>query len=67
MSDLVSIALAGLDAETGVIMLLYLDQAWDKFRAAGRLNSMAGDWTATLHYQGSRGEGDASFAVNVKQ
>jgi Cu(I)/Ag(I) efflux system membrane protein CusA/SilA len=35
------IALAGLDAETGVVMLLYLDQAWDKFRAAGRMNSMA--------------------------
>jgi copper/silver efflux system protein len=35
------IALAGLDAETGVIMLLYLDQAWDKFRAAGRLSTVA--------------------------
>ena len=35
------IALAGLDAETGVVMLLYLDQAWDKFRAAGRMNSMS--------------------------
>jgi Cu(I)/Ag(I) efflux system membrane protein CusA/SilA len=35
------IALAGLDAETGVIMLLYLDQAWEKFRAAGRMNTMA--------------------------
>ncbi|HEY3662252.1 MAG TPA: CusA/CzcA family heavy metal efflux RND transporter, partial [Chthoniobacterales bacterium] len=34
------IALAGLDAETGVVMLLYLDQAWEKFRAAGRLTSM---------------------------
>jgi Cu(I)/Ag(I) efflux system membrane protein CusA/SilA len=34
------IALAGLDAETGVVMLLYLDQAWDKFRAAGRMNTM---------------------------
>lgn len=34
------IALAGLDAETGVIMLLYLDHAWEKFRAAGRMNSM---------------------------
>jgi Cu(I)/Ag(I) efflux system membrane protein CusA/SilA len=34
------IALAGLDAETGVVMLLYLDQAWEKFRAAGRMNSM---------------------------
>ena len=35
------IALAGLDAETGVVMLLYLDHAWDKFRAAGRMNSMS--------------------------
>jgi Cu(I)/Ag(I) efflux system membrane protein CusA/SilA len=34
------IALAGLDAETGVVMLLYLDHAWDKFGAAGRMNSM---------------------------
>ncbi len=33
------IALAGLDAETGVIMLLYLDQAWDKFAAAGCLRT----------------------------
>jgi Cu(I)/Ag(I) efflux system membrane protein CusA/SilA len=35
------IALAGLDAETGVVMLLYLDHAWDKFRAASRMNTMA--------------------------
>jgi Cu(I)/Ag(I) efflux system membrane protein CusA/SilA len=35
------IALAGLDAETGVVMLLYLDQAWDRFAAAGRLRSEA--------------------------
>jgi hypothetical protein len=35
------IALAGLDAETGVVMLLYLDHAWDKFQAAGRLRSEA--------------------------
>ena len=34
------IALAGLDAETGVIMLLYLDHAWDKFRVEGRMNTM---------------------------
>jgi copper/silver efflux system protein len=34
------IALAGLDAETGVVMLLYLDHAWDKFRLAGKMNSM---------------------------
>jgi hypothetical protein len=35
------IALAGLDAETGVVMLLYLDHAWDRFQAAGRLRSPA--------------------------
>jgi Cu(I)/Ag(I) efflux system membrane protein CusA/SilA len=35
------IALAGLDAETGVVMLLYLDHAWDKFHAAGRMNTHA--------------------------
>ncbi|HEV7404734.1 MAG TPA: efflux RND transporter permease subunit, partial [Chthoniobacteraceae bacterium] len=34
------IALAGLDAETGVVMLLYLDHAWEKYRAAGRLQNM---------------------------
>lgn len=30
------IALAGLDAETGVIMLLYLDQAWESAKARGK-------------------------------
>jgi Cu(I)/Ag(I) efflux system membrane protein CusA/SilA len=35
------IALAGLDAETGVVMLLYLDHSWDRFQAAGRLRSEA--------------------------
>jgi len=35
------IALAGLDAETGVVMLLYLDDAWEKFRTAGRMGSLA--------------------------
>jgi Cu(I)/Ag(I) efflux system membrane protein CusA/SilA len=34
------IALAGVDAETGVVMLLYLDQAYDKFRKEGRMNNM---------------------------
>ena len=34
------IALAGVDAETGVVMLLYLDQAYDKFRKEGRMNTM---------------------------
>jgi len=34
------IALAGLDAETGVVMLLYLDHAWDKFRGEGQMRNM---------------------------
>src|SRR5947199_7953619 len=34
------IALAGLDAETGVVMLLYLDHAREKFRGEGRMNNM---------------------------
>jgi Cu(I)/Ag(I) efflux system membrane protein CusA/SilA len=42
------IALAGLDAETGVVMLLYLDHAWDKFRAGGRMNSMDNLQTAVI-------------------
>ena len=33
------IALAGLDAETGVVMLLYLDHAWDRASAAGRMRT----------------------------
>jgi Cu(I)/Ag(I) efflux system membrane protein CusA/SilA len=33
------IALAGLDAETGVVMLLYLDQAYESFRGRGMLNN----------------------------
>jgi copper/silver efflux system protein len=35
------IALAGLDAETGVVMLLYLDLSWAKFLAEGRMNSLS--------------------------
>ena len=42
------IALAGLDAETGVVMLLYLDHAWDKFRDAGRMNSMSDSNAAVI-------------------
>ena len=34
------IALAGVDAETGVVMLLYLDHAFDKAKAADRMNSL---------------------------
>ena len=36
------IALLGVDAETGVFMLLYLDLAYDDARRAGRLGSLAG-------------------------
>ncbi len=33
------IALAGLAAETGVVMLVYLDEAFARFKAEGRMNS----------------------------
>ena len=42
------IALAGLSAETGVVMLLYLDQAWEKFRAEGRMNTMDDLYAAVI-------------------
>ena len=35
------IALAGLDAETGVVMLLYLDQAHDAAAAQGKMRNLA--------------------------
>jgi Cu(I)/Ag(I) efflux system membrane protein CusA/SilA len=34
------IALAGLDAETGVVMLLYLDLAYEKWKKEGRLSTV---------------------------
>jgi Cu(I)/Ag(I) efflux system membrane protein CusA/SilA len=34
------IALAGVDAETGVIMLLYLDQAYEKWKSQGKMRSL---------------------------
>jgi copper/silver efflux system protein len=34
------IALAGVDAETGVVMLLYLDHAYEKYVKAGRMRSL---------------------------
>ncbi|MCP4245476.1 MAG: efflux RND transporter permease subunit [bacterium] len=42
------IALAGLDAETGMVMLLYLHNSYDRFKAEGRMNSMA-DLHAAIH------------------
>ena len=35
------IALAGVDAETGVVMLLYLDQSYDRWKAEGRMRDAA--------------------------
>jgi Cu(I)/Ag(I) efflux system membrane protein CusA/SilA len=35
------IALAGLDAETGVVMLLYLDLSYDRWKKEGRLKNMS--------------------------
>ncbi len=43
------IALAGLDAETGVVMLLYLDLAHDQWKKEGRLTSIAGLKEAVMH------------------
>jgi len=34
------IALAGLDAETGIVMLLYLDLAYDKWEGEGKIHSL---------------------------
>ncbi len=34
------IALAGLDAETGVVMLLYLDLAYEQWKKEGRMNTI---------------------------
>lgn len=34
------IALAGLDAETGVVMLLYLELAYEKWKKEGRLHGL---------------------------
>jgi Cu(I)/Ag(I) efflux system membrane protein CusA/SilA len=43
------IALLGVDAETGVFMLLYLDLSYEQARKEGRLRSRAELQTAVLH------------------
>jgi Cu(I)/Ag(I) efflux system membrane protein CusA/SilA len=43
------IALLGVDAETGVFMLLYLDLAYDEARREGRLRSLADLQQAVQH------------------
>jgi Cu(I)/Ag(I) efflux system membrane protein CusA/SilA len=40
------IALAGLDAETGLVMLLYLDQSFERFRREGRMRDRTDLWHA---------------------
>ena len=43
------IALLGIDAETGVFMLLYLDLAYDEAKREGRLNSLGDLREAIVH------------------
>ncbi|MEW6003250.1 MAG: efflux RND transporter permease subunit, partial [Nitrospirota bacterium] len=43
------IALAGLAAETGVVMLLYLELAYEQWRNEGRLNSINDLRDAVIH------------------
>ena len=43
------IALAGLDAETGVVMLLYLDLAYEQWKKEGRLKSIQDLKEAIMH------------------
>ncbi len=43
------IALAGLDAETGVVMLLYLDLAYEQWKKEGRMKTMADLDDAIMH------------------
>jgi Cu(I)/Ag(I) efflux system membrane protein CusA/SilA len=40
------IALAGLDAETGLVMLLYLDNSYDRFKREGRMRNRDDLWKA---------------------
>ncbi|MCG6553706.1 MAG: CusA/CzcA family heavy metal efflux RND transporter [Candidatus Magnetominusculus sp. LBB02] len=43
------IALAGLDAETGVVMLLYLELSYEKYKQEGRLSTYAELKEAVMH------------------
>lgn len=40
------IALAGLDAETGMVMLLYLENSYERFSSEGRMRDRADLWEA---------------------
>lgn len=43
------IALAGLDAETGVVMLLYLDLSYNRWKQEGRLKDLSDLQAAVMH------------------
>jgi Cu(I)/Ag(I) efflux system membrane protein CusA/SilA len=43
------IALAGVDAETGMVMLLYLDVAYERWKREGRMNSLDDLREAAMH------------------
>ncbi len=43
------IALAGLDAETGVVMLLYLDLAYEQWKKEGKMRNLADLKDAIMH------------------
>jgi Cu(I)/Ag(I) efflux system membrane protein CusA/SilA len=43
------IALAGLDAETGVVMLLFLDLSYNRWKAEGRLKTISDLKDAVMH------------------
>jgi Cu(I)/Ag(I) efflux system membrane protein CusA/SilA len=43
------IALAGLDAETGVVMLLFLDLSYNRWKEEGRLKSISDLKDAVMH------------------
>ena len=43
------IALMGVDAETGIFMLLYLDLAYEKAKASGKMNTFS-DLKEAIHY-----------------
>jgi Cu(I)/Ag(I) efflux system membrane protein CusA/SilA len=40
------IALAGLDAETGLVMLLYLDNSYERFKSSGKMRNKDDLWHA---------------------
>jgi len=43
------IALAGVAAETGVVMIVYLDEAYDKAVAEGKMNTLQDLYEAVIH------------------